>query len=111
MLVAVTDLSSDHVETFITGLFKESSSGYDPCATDEALRGLSMLSHIADRDARVLYFASSLFERLDVIVYMSLHDNNKEKTVALMCEYVSLSCCVVTLTVARFYLLANEKLL
>ena len=87
--VAVIDLSSDHVKTFISGLVKKPSSGYDPRAIDGALRGLAMPSHIADPDARVLHFANSFFERLEAIGYRSFRDTNKEKTVALMCEHVT----------------------
>ena len=87
--VAVSGLTSDHVKRFIFGLVKKPTSGYDPRAIDNALRGLTMPSHIADAESRVLHFANSFFERFDGIGYGSFRDTNKEKTVQLMCEYVT----------------------
>ena len=64
-----TDLTSMEIKSFIKGLVKTPSSGFDPKFIEKALIGFKMPMTIADPEAHVLHYVNDMFERLQSIGY------------------------------------------
>ena len=73
---AVSDLTSNEIETWVRGMVKNDEKNYDPAIIEKALATLRVPMSIADLEARMMEYCNYFFTRLEYVGYKNFKDDN-----------------------------------
>ena len=83
---AVSDLTSNDIETWVRGMVKNDDKNYDPAIIEKALATLRVPMSIADPEARMMEYCNDFFTQLESVGYENFKDDNPKKTIQLLQE-------------------------
>ena len=83
--VSFAELTSDHIEAYVTSLVdKGDDEDVNTAVIKEAMRTLRVPMHVADPEARMLEYVHAVFSKLESVGYGTFWEKNPEQTIKIM---------------------------
>lgn len=80
----IDTLTNEHMQGYISSIVTQPSGEYDPETIKRFLTGFKMPLQISSPEARIVYFASDLYEKIDSVGCGNFPTDKPKKTISII---------------------------